>query len=318
MSPSEAEQPDTEAVTLLDGSTAQLVPQDGGWTLLIDGVRQSHVDAAGGPPTLTSVRWMLIALGDGAALRCAHLGGGMLTLPRALAVARPGSSQVVVELEPALVALARDRFGLPDGVSVEIAEARAWLEAREPGLLDALLVDVFVGGRIPPAFGSSEFFAAARRSLAPGGQLVINSVAGPELDYTRRQLAGLRATFGHVGMIVQGSALGGARFGNATLIASDRPLAADRIRSALSGDDSRGALVTDLDPIVGTAAPASDADQLWSPVPRLPQIDEALQLAARLRETVATLRSSTAAARDGADRSGSSGVNGNGARPSRG
>lgn len=277
--------PRSEQITLADGTVAELVERADGWALRVDGVVSSHVGAAGVPPALASVRWMLAALGGGRRT-CAHLGGSLMTLPRAIAERDPAAVQVVVELDPVLAQLARDRFGVPPGVTVEVGDARAWLEAPSMRGLDAVVIDVFAGGRIPPAFTSLECFTAARAVLADTGVLVVNSVAAPDLTFTRRELATMQAVFGHVAMVVQGSALGGLRFGNATLIGSAAPLDTAAVREALAGDPSKGALVTDLAPIVDGADPVSDADGLWSPEPQLPRYDGALRLLDAARAAV--------------------------------
>ncbi|WP_110589963.1 spermidine synthase [Microbacterium suaedae] len=275
-----------EALALSGEREAVLVRDDTGWRLEVDGVLQSHVAPAGEPARLASARWMIAAIGPGSPLRVAHLGGGLLTLPRLVADVRPGSAQLVLEIEPAYVALAGTRLPAPDGVEVREADARDWLDGADPAAWDAVTVDVFAGGRIPPRFTSIESVRAARRALADDGVLVINSTAGPELDFTRRQLAGLRTVFRHVALIVQGSSLGGLRFGNACMIASDAPLPADRIRSALRGDPSRGALVTDLDELVGDADPLSEREGLWSPTPALPDASGALEALEHMRRTL--------------------------------
>ena len=282
-----------ERIVFSDGSTADLVRKEDGWAISIDGVAQSHLGDPAQPPKLASIRWMLAALGDQVPRTAVHLGGALLALPRALAHRWPSTVQTVVELEPALVELTRSRFPLPSGITVETAEARSWLEAHPGAEHDAIVIDVFVGNRIPPAFTSLECVTAARAALREEGRLVLNSVAGPELLFTRRELATLRTVFEHVAMIVQGSALAGARFGNATLIASAFPIDGDVIRSALAGDPSKGALVTDLDPIIDGAEPISDADQLWSPEPNLPDASAALRLLEQARQAVETLRSTS-------------------------
>lgn len=281
-------------LSFYDGTVADLRLRDGAWAIEIDGVVQSHLGDPAEPPRLASIRWMLAALGDRGPASCAHLGGGLLTLPRAIAHRWPASSQVVVELEPCLVELAETRFPLPAGVMLEVIDARAWVEAHAASSFDAIVIDIFSGNRIPPAFTSLECITAARDALAAGGRLVMNSVAGPDLTFTRRELATLRTVFSHVAMIVQGSALHGVRFGNATLIASTSPIDADPIRAALAGDPSRGALVTDLDAIVGDADPILDADRLWSPPPDLPNLGAALRLveqASALGDVVSGLKS---------------------------
>ena len=210
----------------------------------------------------------------------------------------PDARQVAVELDPALAALVRDRFPLPEGVVVDVGDARSWIDGGgrdgwSRGTCDAVVIDVFAGGRIPAPFTSAECFAAARTLLGPGGVLLVNSVAGGDLGFTRRELATLRADFAHVAMIVQGSALHGLRFGNAVLIASDEPVEEVRIRAALKGDASRGALVTDLDELVGDAEVVRDADELWSPVPTLPDTGPALNLLAQTRSLGSALRDVT-------------------------
>ncbi|NGN92188.1 spermine synthase [Nocardioides sp. KC13] len=282
-----------ERIVFSDGSTADLVRKEDGWVIDINGVAQSHLGDPAQPPKLASIRWMLAALGAQAPQAVAHLGGALLALPRAVAHRWPGARQTVVELEPALVELTRSRFPLPEGITMETADARSWLVAHPGSELDAVVIDIFVGNRIPPAFTSLECMTAARDALREGGRLILNSVAGPELLFTRRELATLRTTFEHVAMIVQGSALAGARFGNATLIASDSPIDVDAIRAALAGDPSKGALVTDLDPIVDGAGPIADADQLWSPVPNLPDASAALRLLEQTRKAVDTLRTAS-------------------------
>ncbi|HLS63515.1 MAG TPA: fused MFS/spermidine synthase [Ruania sp.] len=272
-----AQQHPPEQVVLSNGGMAQLVPRDGGWSLEINSARQSHLGPAGAPPALAAVRWMHAALGAHPPARSAHLGGGLLTLPRAIAHDRPGAEQVVVELEPALVALAEDRFGLPDGVTVRCEDARTWLESPSRSDLDAIVIDIFTADRVPPAFTSVECFRAAYGALSDRGRLVINSVAGPDLEFTRRELATLHEVFAHVAMIVQGSSLHGLRFGNAILVGSKVPLDTETIRARLKGDESRPALVTEVDPIIDGAAPVTDADQLWSPEPRMPKFDDALK-----------------------------------------
>ncbi|WP_144794572.1 spermidine synthase [Microbacterium paludicola] len=277
------------AVVLSDGRTAHVVPHADGWMLEVGGVRQSHIAAPGQPLALAYARWMMAALGRRQRSRVAQLGGGLLMLAREIAWRWPGAEQVVVESEPALVALVRTRFPAPDGVRVIEGDARAWLARAEPRSHEAILVDVFHDGRIPPAFSSIELASDARRVLTDDGVLVVNSVAGPELTFTRRQLAGLRSVFPHVAMIVQGSALGGLRFGNACLIASGAEIEADAIREQLRGDASKGALVTDLDALIGDAAPIHEADGVWSPEPDLPDVTSSIAMIEDMRRTLTDL-----------------------------
>lgn len=227
-----------------------------------------------------------------------------MTLPRAVAATNPLAQQVVVELDPVLAVLVQDRFGMPENVTLEVADARAWLDDGGSAewahtTWDAVVIDVFAGGRIPPAFTSRECFARARSLLGAHGVLLVNSVAGGDLTFTRRQVATLRAEFEHVAIIVQNSSLHGLRFGNAVLIGSAAPIESDGIRASLSGDPSRGALVSDLDDLVGNAAVVVDADELWSPEPDLPDTGPALRLLDQARSLGSVFRESPAGEDDG-------------------
>src|SRR5690554_5790745 len=179
------------SVTLSDGRTAHVAPHADGWLLTIGGVQQSHIAAPGTPLTLAYARWMLAALGSEKRGRIAQLGGGLLMLARAIAEKWPDSVQIAVESESALVSLIRSNFPPPPGVSVVEGDARAWLAKAPSHSQEAILIDVFQDGRIPPAFSSKELAIDARRVLTDDGLLIVNSVAGPQLDFTRRQLAGL-------------------------------------------------------------------------------------------------------------------------------
>jgi spermidine synthase len=87
------------------------------WTLLVDGAPQSHVDLD--DPQHLEFEYMRrfghlvdLAAPPGEPLRVLHLGGGGLTLARYVAATRPGSSQLAVEADAALVDLVRRRLPL--------------------------------------------------------------------------------------------------------------------------------------------------------------------------------------------------------------
>ena len=104
----------------IDAGVAELVADAGrprAWTLRVDGIPQSHVDLD--DPLYLEFEYMRrlghladLAAPDGQPLRVLHLGGGGLTLARYVAAARPGSSQLAVESDGALVDLVRRRLPL--------------------------------------------------------------------------------------------------------------------------------------------------------------------------------------------------------------
>ena len=76
-----------------------------------------------------------------------HLGGGALTLPRYIAHTRPGSRQLVAEVDDALTELVRASLPLPSGhrIRVRAADAREVVESVRPGSYDLVIADVFAG-----------------------------------------------------------------------------------------------------------------------------------------------------------------------------
>ena len=102
----------------------------------------------------------------GQPLRVLHLGAGALTLARYVASTRPGSPQLAVEVDAALVDLIRLRLPPRNPrLRVRVGDARAELERLRPGSFDVVIADVFAGGRTPAHLTSAEFWAAARRAV---------------------------------------------------------------------------------------------------------------------------------------------------------
>jgi spermidine synthase len=200
-----------------------------------------------------------------------HLGGGALTLPRYVAVTRPGSRQRVVEADQKLTELVRAHLPLPRGARIRVraADARAGLAALPAASADVVLCDVFAGARTPAHLTSLEFAADARRVLRPGGTYAVNVADGPPLRFARGQAATLRAVFRHVCLLAEPGTLRGRRFGNLVAVASDAPLPIAALTRRCAGDPmpSRVVAGAELDGFVGSARPVHDADAVASPEP---------------------------------------------------
>ncbi|MGZ4506405.1 MAG: spermidine synthase [Blastococcus sp.] len=265
--------------TAVTGGTAELLAdadRDGSWMLLVNGTPQSHVDLDD-PAHLEFeyVRRMghvLDLVGDpGAPLDVLHLGGGALTLPRYLAVTRPGSRQRVVEIDQPLTDLVREHLPLPRGARIRVraADARDGLAATHTAGSDVVITDVFAGARTPAHLTSVEFVTDAHRVLRPGGTYVANVADGPPLRFARAQVATLRAVFRNVCLLAEPGTLRGRRFGNLVAVASDAdlPLAALTRRTAKDPMPARVVDGDDLDRFVGTARPVRDEDAVASPEP---------------------------------------------------
>jgi spermidine synthase len=114
------------------------------------------------------IRWLRIVLRAAGARRVLHIGGGACALARALAAEDPGSRQMVCEVDAAVLALAREHLGLRrvPGLRVRHAEGRAYIAAQPDSHWDAIVIDAFVGARIPATLITVEAFREFAR-VAP-------------------------------------------------------------------------------------------------------------------------------------------------------
>ncbi|HWS33501.1 MAG TPA: fused MFS/spermidine synthase [Actinoplanes sp.] len=264
-------------VETVASGTAELVPdpdRDTAWTLLLDGAPQSHVDLA--DPThleFEYVRRMAAAIDlaapSGRPLRVLHLGGGALTLPRYVAVTRPGSAQRVIEIDGPLVELVRRELPLPDrsGIRVRVADARAAVEGMREAGYDVVVLDVFAGSRTPAHLASAEFAQQVARVLAADGRLIANVADGPPLRYARAQVATIRAALPEACLVADAGVLRGRRFGNLVVVAGRTPPPVDELARRAAGDWFPGRVETDLDRFTGGVAPVPDSAAVPSPLP---------------------------------------------------
>jgi spermidine synthase len=224
--------------TAVSGGTAELLPdadRDGSWMLLVDGTPQSHVDLD--DPTHLEFEYVRrmghaldLAAPEGQPIDVLHLGGGALTLPRYVAVTRPGSRQRVVEFDEPLTDLVRSNLPLPRNARIRVRaeDARVALETRPDASADVVVCDVFAGARTPAHLTTAEFVAEVRRVLRPGGTYLANVADGPPLRFARGQVATLRTAFPEICLMGEPGTFRGRRFGNLVAVASavELPVAA--------------------------------------------------------------------------------------------
>jgi len=246
-----------------------------GWTLLVDGTAQSHVDLD--DPTHLEFEYVrrlghlvdLIAP-PGHRLRVLHLGGGAWTLARYVAVTRPGSAQQVVEINAGLADLVGSRLPADGyGIEIVVADARAALMQVRPGSVDLLVLDVFAGARTPSHLTSTEFVAATARALAPGGVYAANVADGGELRFARTQVAAAAGVFAELAVIAAPDILSGRRFGNLVLVGSQDGLPTDGLTRRAASDPFRANTLDDHDArrFAGDAATPGDRSATPSPEP---------------------------------------------------
>ncbi|MEU3984096.1 fused MFS/spermidine synthase [Streptomyces sp. NPDC026672] len=270
---------DTTVTETVDGGLAQLVPDPDrarAWTLLIDGAPQSHVDLD--DPAHLSFEYQRrlghvvdLVAPPGRPLRVVHLGGGAFTLARYVAVTRPRSTQQVVERDASLVQLVRRELPLDPGARIRVrsVDAREGLAKVPDGWADLVVADVFSGARTPAHLTSTEFLDEVRRALDPAGVYAANLADGPPLAHLRGQIATAAARFTELALVADAAVLRGKRFGNAVLVAADRPLPVAELtrRSASDPHPARVEHGGRLKDFAGGAAPVTDAAAVASPAP---------------------------------------------------
>jgi spermidine synthase len=200
------------------------VTETGGFRRLYlnDGYAVQTVARLDGQPHLRSV-WGYYALAPSFTLRGAlhsvlviGLGGG--TSARGYKESYPGARVVGVELDAAVVDVARRYFDLPSSVEVVIDDGRAAL-TRDPAHYDLIVVDAFQFPYIPFQLATREFFEIARAHLEHGGAFVINvGRNGPHHDVVDAVAATLTQVFPHVNGV---DVIGGS---NTILAGTEHPL----------------------------------------------------------------------------------------------
>jgi len=249
------------------------------WTLLADGFPQSHVDLD--DPRHLEFEYVRrlghlldTAAPAGAPLRVLHLGAGALTLARYVAATRPGSRQLVIDSDAALVEFVRQRLplgqpGRKSGIRVRLADARSVLAQLRPGSFDVVVADLFAAGRTPPHLTSAEFTAEAAQPLTADGLFAANIADGPPLPHARARVAAIRSVFASACLISDAGVLRGRRFGNLVVAGSQRDLPVAELVRRAAADPFPGRVVyrADLDRFVAGARPITDASAEPSPAP---------------------------------------------------
>ena len=201
-----------------------------GVTVVINGVPSSHLDLAD-PSRLEfeymqQMATMIDRYGEpGTPLRVVHLGAAGCTMARYVQAVRPGSHQLAIELDAALVGLVRTWFDLPRAplLKLRTGDARAELAGLPSGSADVIIRDVFAGAVTPDHVTTIEFTRDVARVLRPGGIYLANCADRPPLDRARAEVATLRAVFADVAATAEPGQLRGRRYGNLVLAGTNRP-----------------------------------------------------------------------------------------------
>ncbi|MDO9380847.1 MAG: fused MFS/spermidine synthase [Nocardioidaceae bacterium] len=251
-----------------------------GRILELDTLRHSYVDLE--DPTYLDFDYVqaVASLTDtawpaGRPLRAYHLGGGGLTLPRYLDEVRPGTRNLVSEIDGGVVAVDRDRLGLRtgEGIDVRVEDGRRGVERLPADGRDLVVGDAFGGVAVPWHLTTRETAQEVRRVLVDDGIYAVNLIDYGPMDFARAEVATLASVFAHVDVVANPRTIDGDRGGNLVVLASDREIDADALQARI---DERGTDYVvrsggDVTRFAGDARVLTDdfapVDQLVTPYP---------------------------------------------------
>ncbi|MEH1167216.1 fused MFS/spermidine synthase [Micromonospora sp. CPCC 205539] len=238
-----------------------------GRTLLLNSAQHSYVDLAD-PKHLeyAYTKWIGavadVAAPAGQRLDALHLGGGGFTVPRYLTATRPGTDNVVFEIDGGLVELGEQKLGVRPGPGLRavVGDARMLVAGEPTDSRDLVVGDAFGHLVVPWHLSTREMAADIRRVVRPGGVYVQNVIDYPPLRFIRAELATVAAEFAYVAVIAPPEALAGEQGANFLIVGSDSPLPLDAVRARLDVVDPQVSLLsgTDLTDFVGEALVLTD------------------------------------------------------------
>jgi spermidine synthase len=216
----------------------------------------------------------LMAARDGA-IDVLHIGGGGFTFPRYLSTLDPETRHTILELDPAVLATAREELGYEQPASTEIVIGDARLSIADIGddSIDIVAGDAFGGRAVPWHLTTAEFLDEVRRVLRPDGMYVLNLIDGPSLLFVRAEAATLADRFEHVAIVAGPGTLAGEFGGlaNIVLVASDAPIdvAALEAEIAARGEASANRVIAGRDAVAVFVGDAQVLTDDFAPVDQL-------------------------------------------------
>ena len=160
-------------------------------------------------------------------------------MPAYVEATRPGSDNLVLEIDGGLVDIAVDQLGLELGpnMRVIVGDARLALADLGTDTFDLIIGDAFSDLSVPWHLTTTEVIAELDRMLTDSGVYTMNLIDGGRNWFVRAELATLAQHFEYLGLIVPEGGVPAAFPANQIIVASDSPL------PALTIDPTDGRLI---------------------------------------------------------------------------
>jgi len=190
---------------LVDTQTAyadlRVTEADGVRTMYIGGVPQSatYVDDREGYVFDYAAYAHLPLLLQNDTERALFIGGGGFTIPQRYAEEYPNVTVDVAEIDPEVVRVAKDQFGLEEGprMNVHVEDGRNYLE-RTNHTYDVIVLDAFRTDSVPFHLTTREFMQRAAAALDEDGVLIANVItarSGSNAAFGRAMVKTMNETF---------------------------------------------------------------------------------------------------------------------------
>ncbi len=169
----------------------------------------SYIDLAdAGHLEFDYLRWVRLIVRVHGARRVLHVGGAACALARALLAEDPESRHEVHEVDERVLQISREHLGLrrQPGLKLRVGDGRAALARAGDGSADAIVIDAFVGARVPRHLVTSEACVDCSR-IAP--LTVVNVVDTAGWQDARAVAAALGDAYAHVAALAPGIRRGG-------------------------------------------------------------------------------------------------------------
>ena len=220
-------------------AAAEIIADASARTLVLDGREAGVVDLEDPRRLVFGYMRRIADLIDvfrpaGSAIDVLHLGGGACALPRYVDVTRPRSRQIVWEIDPGVVALAREHLGLRafPRLRVKVGDAAEMIRLRPDCSADLVIGDAFDGPHVPARLSTAAHVGEVRRVLKPAGVFALNVVDVPPFEEVAVHDGLIRDVFEHVAWVAPPGVLRGRAPGNVVLLGSAVPLPLQALRRA--------------------------------------------------------------------------------------